>query len=59
MPVWHIPRLCFTPNPQTLPCSDTIVHPGGLTDEEGGKRELVVDVDDNLISRQGNVVACK
>lgn len=28
----------------------TIVHPGGLTDDEGGKRELVLDVDDNLIS---------
>ncbi|PRW44340.1 NAD(P)-binding [Chlorella sorokiniana] len=28
----------------------TIVHPGGLIDEEGGKRELIIDVDDNLIS---------
>lgn len=28
----------------------TIVHPGGLIDEEGGKRELVIDVDDGLIN---------
>jgi NAD(P)H-binding len=28
----------------------TIIHPGGLKDDEGGKRELVFDVDDNLIS---------
>ncbi|KAH7622231.1 hypothetical protein NADE_004818 [Nannochloris sp. 'desiccata'] len=28
----------------------TVIHPGGLKDDEGGKRELVLDVDDNLIS---------
>ncbi|KAL4420164.1 hypothetical protein ABPG77_008300 [Micractinium sp. CCAP 211/92] len=28
----------------------TIVHPGGLIDEEGGKRQLIIDVDDKLIS---------
>lgn len=28
----------------------TIIHPGGLKDDEGGQRELVLDVDDNLIS---------
>jgi len=32
--------------------SYTIVHPGGLLDEEGGKRELVVDVDDKLLERK-------
>ena len=26
------------------------VHPGGLIDEEGGKRQLIIDVDDKLIS---------
>ena len=30
--------------------SYTIVHPGGLVDEEAGKRELVVDVDDKLMA---------
>lgn len=30
----------------------TIVHPGGLNDDEGGKRELVLDVDDNLINNK-------
>jgi hypothetical protein len=30
----------------------TIIHPGGLKDDEGGKRELVLDVDDNLISNK-------
>ena len=28
----------------------TIIHPGGLKDDEGGQRELVLDVNDNLIS---------
>lgn len=28
----------------------TIIHPGGLKDDEGGQRELIIDVDDNLIS---------
>ena len=28
----------------------TILHPGGLKDEEGGCRQIVLDVDDNLIS---------
>eukprot|EP00746_Dinoflagellata_sp_MGD_P000949 gnl/MRDRNA2_/MRDRNA2_101770_c0_seq1.p1 gnl/MRDRNA2_/MRDRNA2_101770_c0~~gnl/MRDRNA2_/MRDRNA2_101770_c0_seq1.p1 ORF type:complete len:442 (-),score=75.60 gnl/MRDRNA2_/MRDRNA2_101770_c0_seq1:34-1359(-) len=28
----------------------TIIHPGGLIDEEGGKRELLIDVDDKLLS---------
>ncbi len=30
----------------------TIIHPGGLTDEAGGERELVVDVDDRLLERK-------
>lgn len=29
----------------------TIIHPGGLLDQEGGKRRLVVDVDDGLLKR--------
>mmetsp|Transcript_44419 Transcript_44419/g.74087 ORF Transcript_44419/g.74087 Transcript_44419/m.74087 type:complete len:369 (+) Transcript_44419:115-1221(+) len=28
----------------------TIIHPGGLKDEEGGKRQLFVDVDDNILA---------
>ena len=28
----------------------TIIHPGGLKDDEGGQRELVLDVNDTLIS---------
>lgn len=28
----------------------TIIHPGGLKDDEGGSREIVIDVDDKLIS---------
>ncbi|KAL4428142.1 hypothetical protein ABPG75_002231 [Micractinium tetrahymenae] len=28
----------------------TIVHPGGLIDKEGGKRQLIIDVDDKLIA---------
>ena len=28
----------------------TIIHPGGLKDAPGGERELVLDIDDNLIS---------
>eukprot|EP00241_Pyramimonas_parkeae_P006779 CAMPEP_0114259622 /NCGR_PEP_ID=MMETSP0058-20121206/19992_1 /TAXON_ID=36894 /ORGANISM="Pyramimonas parkeae, CCMP726" /LENGTH=338 /DNA_ID=CAMNT_0001374683 /DNA_START=79 /DNA_END=1095 /DNA_ORIENTATION=+ len=27
----------------------TIIHPGGLKDTEGGKRELIVDVDDKIL----------
>merc|ERR1719421_472396 len=27
----------------------TIIHPGGLTDEEGGARELIVGVDDAIL----------
>jgi len=27
-----------------------IIHPGGLKDDEGGKRQLVIDVDDKLIN---------
>ena len=30
----------------------TIIHPGGLVDEEGGKRRLVVDLDDALLKRK-------
>lgn len=30
----------------------TIIHPGGLVDEEGGKRRLAVDVDDGLLTRK-------
>jgi uncharacterized protein YbjT (DUF2867 family) len=30
----------------------TIIHPGGLVDEEGGKRRLAVDVDDGLLKRK-------
>mmetsp|Transcript_6026 Transcript_6026/g.15426 ORF Transcript_6026/g.15426 Transcript_6026/m.15426 type:complete len:320 (-) Transcript_6026:165-1124(-) len=29
----------------------TIIHPGGLLDEEGGKRELVLGVNDELLAR--------
>jgi len=29
----------------------TIIHPGGLVDTEGGKRQLVVGVDDSLLKR--------
>lgn len=28
----------------------TIIHPGGLKDDEGGQRELILDVDDKLIN---------
>eukprot|EP00775_Hariotina_reticulata_P010886 gene10886-11040_t len=31
--------------------SYTIIHPGGLIDEAGGQRQLVLDVDDNLLER--------
>ena len=30
----------------------TIIHPGGLVDEEGGKRRLVLGVDDTLLQRK-------
>lgn len=30
----------------------TIIHPGGLVDEEGGRRRLAVDVDDGLLKRK-------
>ena len=30
----------------------TIIHPGGLLDEAGGKRALVVGVDDSLLARK-------
>eukprot|EP00877_Chromochloris_zofingiensis_P011890 jgi/Chrzof1/6955/Cz02g05120.t1 len=30
----------------------TIIHPGGLVDEDGGKRQIVVDVDDVLLKRE-------
>ncbi len=36
------PPPCPPPSPQ--------VHPGGLIDEEGGKRQLIIDVDDKLIT---------
>mmetsp|Transcript_8785 Transcript_8785/g.18774 ORF Transcript_8785/g.18774 Transcript_8785/m.18774 type:complete len:311 (+) Transcript_8785:76-1008(+) len=29
----------------------TIIHPGGLIDQKGGERQLVVDVDDKLLQR--------
>jgi len=34
----------------------TIVHPGGLVDTAAGKRELTVDVDDNLLSLKSRQV---
>lgn len=34
----------------------TIVHPGGLLDKEGGKRQLVVDVDDALLERKSRSI---
>ena len=27
----------------------TIIHPGGLKDTEGGKRQLIVNVDDKIL----------
>ncbi|GAX79198.1 hypothetical protein CEUSTIGMA_g6638.t1 [Chlamydomonas eustigma] len=30
----------------------TIIHPGGLLDEEGGQRQLKVDVDDKMLQRK-------
>eukprot|EP00879_Flechtneria_rotunda_P004483 GHRR01004737.1.p1 GENE.GHRR01004737.1~~GHRR01004737.1.p1 ORF type:complete len:324 (+),score=108.60 GHRR01004737.1:104-1075(+) len=30
----------------------TIIHPGGLTDDAGGERQLVVDVDDKLLDHK-------
>ena len=30
----------------------TIVHPGGLTDKEGGKQEVVLGVDDELLKEK-------
>lgn len=30
----------------------TIIHPGGLLDEPGGKRQLVLGVDDTLLQRE-------
>jgi len=34
----------------------TIIHPGGLVDSAAGKRELTVDVDDNLLSMKSRQV---
>jgi len=34
----------------------TIVHPGGLIDEEGGRRELVVGVDDSQAGTESRVI---
>ena len=40
-----------TPKPEPPPAPPTpFRHPGGLVDEEAGKRELVVDVNDNLMA---------
>lgn len=30
----------------------TIIHPGGLIDKDGGKREIVMDIDDKLLKRE-------
>ena len=30
----------------------TIVHPGGLLDDKGGERELMLGVDDKLLQRK-------
>lgn len=45
VPLPSMPRACPPAPPQ--------VHPGGLIDEEGGKRQLIIDVDDKLISEGG------
>mmetsp|Transcript_28581 Transcript_28581/g.77109 ORF Transcript_28581/g.77109 Transcript_28581/m.77109 type:complete len:272 (-) Transcript_28581:284-1099(-) len=34
----------------------TIVHPGGLKDEKGGERQLLVDVDDKLVKTENRTV---
>lgn len=30
----------------------TIIHPGGLTDDAGGDREFILDIDDNIINKK-------
>lgn len=34
----------------------TIIHPGGLLDKEGGKRRLVVDIDDAMLERKSRSI---
>lgn len=34
----------------------TIIHPGGLLDAEGGKRQLVIGVDDTLLARKSRSI---
>lgn len=46
--VMHSACACPARHPACRPPPQ--VHPGGLIDEEGGKRQLIIDVDDKLIS---------
>lgn len=34
----------------------TIIHPGGLLDKEGGKRQLILDVDDVMLERKSRSI---
>ncbi|CAB1119693.1 unnamed protein product [Ectocarpus sp. CCAP 1310/34] len=34
----------------------TIIHPGGLLDKEGGKRQLVLDTDDKMLERKSRSI---
>lgn len=34
----------------------TIIHPGGLLDKDGGKRRLVVDIDDAMLERKSRSI---
>ncbi|CAM9364896.1 unnamed protein product, partial [Ectocarpus sp. 12 AP-2014] len=34
----------------------TIIHPGGLLDKEGGKRQLVLDIDDKMLERKSRSI---